>query len=192
MTITGAGSSLEYRGDGNDAWQVTTFSSLRGLLTDGAITDFNNTLLPLVDADFTGGYQWTDVVIPTGETLEIGYSLGLNDSAPGGPVPPANVCLSVDGVPSFGFLDDPDNVILTTNIGAGNAVTGVAWDVEIVTVDPSWFSETTVLVSDSTGSADADGEAFTPGAGPRLLWSHDIQFRRGDTNRDAYCRWRGW
>ena len=46
-------------GAGADAWQVTTFSTLRTALNDAALTDLDNTGLPFGPADFTGAFQWS-------------------------------------------------------------------------------------------------------------------------------------
>ncbi len=50
------------------------------------------------------------------------------------------------------------------NIGAGNALTGIAWDTHLETVGASWLSEASVLFSDSTGSADPNGINLTVSA----------------------------
>ncbi|GAB4177118.1 MAG: hypothetical protein Kow0020_13070 [Wenzhouxiangellaceae bacterium] len=86
-------------------------------------------------------------------------------SVSGAPAPQgiAPACLDVTGIASWDGLDDTDNIVIDLNIGAGNSLTGVAWDVNIATVGGSWRSEARVLLSDSTGSADPEGIVITPG-----------------------------
>ncbi|MDA3934121.1 MAG: hypothetical protein PF630_07340 [Gammaproteobacteria bacterium] len=81
----------------------------------------------------------------------------------GGGVPAVGVDMT--GIDSWDGIDDTDNIIIDLNIGAGNAMTGVSWDVGIATVGASWLSEPTVLFSDSTGSADPNGISLAPGTG---------------------------
>lgn len=55
------------------------------------------------------------------------------------------------------------NTVLSVNIGAGNTITGIGWDVDITTVGASWLSEATFRFADSS-FADA-GLFLTVGAG---------------------------
>lgn len=80
----------------------------------------------------------------------------------GGPV---TVCFSVNGIQSIDALDDPDNTIVDINIGAGNEVSGLAWDVNVATVGLSWLSEAVMQFSDSTGSADPNAINLSVGNG---------------------------
>lgn len=73
-------------------------------------------------------------------------------------------CQSFAGQASWDGPDDVDNIILNLNIGAGNTLTGVGWDIGIATIGGSWLSEATILHSDSTGTADPNGIALNIGA----------------------------
>jgi uncharacterized repeat protein (TIGR01451 family) len=73
--------------------------------------------------------------------------------------------LSMAGITSVDALDDPDNIVIDLNIGVGNALTGLSWDVGLATVGASWLSEPVILFSDSTGSTDPEGIFLTVGAG---------------------------
>lgn len=64
---------------------------------------------------------------------------------------------------SWDALGSPNNSVLSLNIGAGNTITGIGWDVEVETVGASWLSEPVFRFADSTG-ADA-GLFLTVGAG---------------------------
>lgn len=64
----------EMLGVGASAYQVTAFSTLRGLLTNGAVDNFNNTGLPFGPGDFTGGFQW-NLNIPAGQSVTVNASL---------------------------------------------------------------------------------------------------------------------
>jgi hypothetical protein len=72
--------------------------------------------------------------------------------------------ISVDGYTTGGTYDsgDPDNSSLTYNIGAGNQIVGVGWEVNIATVGASWLSESTVAIV--TASGDETGLFLSPGA----------------------------
>lgn len=64
---------------------------------------------------------------------------------------------------SFDGAGAAGNAVLTANIGAGNTITGIGWDVNIETVGPSWLSEPVFRFADSS-FADA-GLFLTVGAG---------------------------
>jgi len=74
-------------------------------------------------------------------------------------------CLSFDGRASWDGEDDPDNTIIDLDIGAGNTLTGVGWDIGVATVGASWLSEATIQHSDSNGSADPNAINLNVGAG---------------------------
>ena len=78
-------------------------------------------------------------------------------------IPPA--CLSFEALSSWDGLDDADNIVIDLDIGPGNTLTGVGWDIGIATVGDSWLSEATIQHSDSTGSADPNAINLTIGAG---------------------------
>lgn len=65
------GRSLTYSGIGASAWQVAAFSQVRDLLANNVVDNFNSTLLPFGPGDFTGGFQWSDVVIDPGFTRSV-------------------------------------------------------------------------------------------------------------------------
>lgn len=93
----------------------------------------------------------------------------------GGGIPTVGVDMT--GIDSWDGIDDTDNIIIDLNIGAGNAMTGVSWDVGIATVGASWLSEPTILFSDSTGSADLNGINLAPGTGEDA--PGDMEFSSG-------------
>jgi subtilisin family serine protease len=91
---------------------------------------------------------------------------GLPDQifADGFDTPDPPVCLSVEGRTSTGSFGsgDPDNSIVTLNIGAGNAMTGLSYDTTIETVGTSWLSESQVTFSSSAASADPNAINLAP------------------------------
>ena len=88
-----------------------------------------------------------DNVIPAGGLqTDTGNSL-LDASATLEVLP---VCLNIDGAASNDELGDPSNTQLVLDIGAGNSLTGIAFDVSITAFAPSWRSETVVRLTDST------------------------------------------
>lgn len=88
-------------------------------------------------------------------------------------------CLDFEGrdIDSWDGLDDADNIVIDLNIGAGNTLTGVGWDIGIATIGASWLSEATIQHSDSTGSADPNAINLNVGAG--LDNSGDQDFSSG-------------
>jgi hypothetical protein len=64
---------------------------------------------------------------------------------------------------SWDASGSPNNSVLSVNIGAGNTITGIGWDVTVETVGASWLSEPVFRFADSSG-ADA-GLFLTVGAG---------------------------
>lgn len=88
-------------------------------------------------------------------------------SLSGVPVAPKGsvAAASVAGIQSIDALNSPTNDVLEFNIGAGNALTGISWDVGIETLALSWVSEARVQFSSSTGSADPNAINLTVGNG---------------------------
>ncbi|GAB4184292.1 MAG: hypothetical protein Tsb002_07150 [Wenzhouxiangellaceae bacterium] len=83
------------------------------------------------------------------------------------------LCFDTQDIDSWDGLDDADNIIVEFNIGAGNALTGVSWDVSIETVGASWLSEATVQFSNSDGSADPNAINLSVGAGDDMAGTAD-------------------
>ncbi len=73
---------------------------------------------------------------------------------------------NVTGVRSGDLPGAPINEVYTWNIGAGNAVNGLGWDVVLTAFGFSWRNEIRVLVTDSTGLGGFNlgpGTDATPG-----------------------------
>jgi hypothetical protein len=108
MTITDGSSSNEaiVIAYGADAYQVTTYSALLDQLTDNSTDDLDNTGLPQIAQDFTGGFQWSSVTIAAGESQTFLTQLA-GDSAllpPGAiPEPDAGVLLGL-GLVALGVM----------------------------------------------------------------------------------------
>lgn len=64
------------------------------------------------------------------------------------------ICFSLSSLASWDNLEDSDNIIVDLDLGAGNSLTGVGWDIGIATVGDSWLSEATIQLSNSTGPVD--------------------------------------
>lgn len=72
----------------------------------------------------------------------------------------------VTGIQSGDLPGAPINQVFFVNIGAGNAVNGLGWDVVLTAFGLSWRSEIRVLVTDSTGLGGfnlAPGTDASPG-----------------------------
>ncbi|MCC7435444.1 MAG: PEP-CTERM sorting domain-containing protein [Methanoregulaceae archaeon] len=82
MRITDATALInaEYRALDADAYQIGAFATVRGLLTDADIDNFNNSGLPFGPGDFTGGVQWNF-------TLDPGQEIALQTTRTLNPVP---------------------------------------------------------------------------------------------------------
>ncbi|MBL8745963.1 MAG: PEP-CTERM sorting domain-containing protein [Phycisphaerae bacterium] len=81
----------------------------------------------------------------------------------------------VTGIGSGDLPGAPINVVAFVNIGAGNAVNGMGWDVVLTAFGASWRSEIRVLVTDSTGLGGfnlAPGSANQTPGGPTAYSSN--------------------
>jgi hypothetical protein len=79
MTIRDATGPIQasWRALDTSAYQVTTFATVRGLLTNTAVNNLNNTGLPFGPGDFTGALQW-DVNLGPRESFMIQSSYALS------------------------------------------------------------------------------------------------------------------
>ena len=69
--------------------------------------------------------------------------------------------IDVSDIPSMDLLDDPSNITVSNNIGAGMIITGIGWDLTVGTIGTSWRSE-----ARSQWSTDAGPFVYvTPGSG---------------------------
>jgi len=75
----------------------------------------------------------------------------------------AQACVDMTGINSWDSLDDADNVFIDVDISSSLKVVGVAWDVGIASIGDSWLADASVLVSNSSGSADANAVILSPG-----------------------------
>lgn len=64
--------------------------------------------------------------------------------------------VDVTGINSWDGFGDPDNVVLSVDLGAGAVITGIGWDVSITPFGDSWYSEATASFSDSSGGQAVD------------------------------------
>lgn len=76
MTITDGPWTAEFQGIGASAYQVTSFATLRGLLSNAVVDNLSNTGLPFGPGDFTGGFQWVLQIAPGGSAT-IGERLAI-------------------------------------------------------------------------------------------------------------------
>lgn len=72
----------------------------------------------------------------------------------------APVQFDVAGIQSLGAGGAPSASVFNLNIGANAHVTGVSFDVNVTAFSPSWLSELSVALTDSTRSV---GVEFAPG-----------------------------
>lgn len=87
--------------------------------------------------------------------------------------------LPTQNVPSWDGQGSPNNAVVFFNIGAGNAVNGIGWDVVLTAFGASWRSEIAILVTDSanlpfTGFTLRPGAANTSPGGPTAYSSQGI------------------
>lgn len=74
--------------------------------------------------------------------------------------PAAVAPFSIAGIDSWDLQGDADNIVMNFDIGAGNQVTGISFDVGIASVGASWCSEADVFFTDSGLTT---GVILTPG-----------------------------
>lgn len=67
----------EYSAVNADNYQVGAFSTVRQLLTNTTVNNFNNSGLPFGPADFTGGFQWSGITISPGSTRAVTVSFAV-------------------------------------------------------------------------------------------------------------------
>lgn len=77
----------------------------------------------------------------------------------------AGPTLSVEGMTTGAGYDsgNPFNSNVTLDIGEGNALIGIGWEITIETFDPSWLSESRLAIVSNSG--DGTGLFLTPGVG---------------------------
>ncbi len=74
----------------------------------------------------------------------------------------ATTTLDLSGIDSWDVQGDPDNLVISLDLGAGSVLTGIGWDVTLTPVGASWYSEPTIGLTDSGGG---QGINVAPGAG---------------------------
>jgi hypothetical protein len=103
IAISDAQNAATYLGLGAAAYFVRTYDEVddvAGLLSDGSITDFDDSGLPLGPADVTAGYQW-NLVLGAGESLSARAVMAANT-----PVEICGNCLDDDDDGLVDFEDD--------------------------------------------------------------------------------------
>jgi hypothetical protein len=70
--------------------------------------------------------------------------------------------VNLNNAESWDAQGSPLNTIITVNVGVGNQVTGLGWDLDIETVGASWLSEVVFSFGDSVASP---GLFLTAGVG---------------------------
>jgi hypothetical protein len=68
--------------------------------------------------------------------------------------------VDVTGIQSVGELDDPNNTVLTFDIGPNSRITSISYSVDVTALSPSWLSELGLYFSNSKGT---EGIYFNPG-----------------------------
>lgn len=74
----------------------------------------------------------------------------------------APLVVNLDRVDSVGEIGDPDNTVLTYDIGANSLITGISYNINVTAYSPSWLDELGLAFTNSKGT---DGVVFNPGAG---------------------------
>ena len=72
----------------------------------------------------------------------------------------APLVVNVAGIESYGDYGDAANTVLTFNVGANVTITGISYSVNVTAFTPSWLSELTLAIEDSS---QASGVFFSPG-----------------------------
>ncbi len=74
----------------------------------------------------------------------------------------APLVVNLDRVDSVGEIGDPDNTVLTYDIGANSLITGISYNINVTAYSPSWLNELGLAFTNSKGT---DGVVFNPGVG---------------------------
>ena len=61
--------------------------------------------------------------------------------------------VNISNVASFGELGTDGNTVMTVNVGANATLIGMSYNVNVTAYDPSYLSELSLAISDSTGTA---------------------------------------
>jgi hypothetical protein len=94
MTITDGPWTAEFQGPGALNYQVTSFATLRGNLTNAVVNNLTNTGLPFGPGDFTGGFQW-DLPLSPGQSMTVTERLAIV------PAPASMALLGLGGLLAF-------------------------------------------------------------------------------------------
>ncbi len=117
----------EYAGVGANAFKVLPFSAttdVAALLSDTAVTNFDNATVPLANADMTAGMQWTSRTIPPSGTLSVTAIIAINS-----PIVLANADVSItktDGVTQVAQGGSTTYTITASNAGPDATAATVA------------------------------------------------------------------
>lgn len=81
--LTDGTQTAQYRGVGATAFLVRPFGAtdVGTVLSDTAVTNFDNSGLPFGPGDFTAGFQWAGVVVPAGESRTVMAVVAINTVA---------------------------------------------------------------------------------------------------------------
>lgn len=74
----------------------------------------------------------------------------------------APLTINISGVDSTGEFGDPDNTVLTYNVGANSTITNVTYSFNLTAFSPSWLSEIGLAFTDSDVTT---GVLLNPGFG---------------------------
>jgi hypothetical protein len=74
----------------------------------------------------------------------------------------APLVVDITGVQSNGEFGDPNNTVLTFNVGANSTITSIDYSLNLTAYKPSWLSEIGLAFTDSSAF---DGNLFNPGLG---------------------------
>jgi hypothetical protein len=86
-----------HRGLGAGAWQVTSFNTLFTALTNTTVGDLNNTGLPFPSGDYTGAWEWNNLIIGVGGSVSVTAVHAINQEAI-----PAPAALALFGLAAVG------------------------------------------------------------------------------------------
>jgi len=100
-----------------------------------------------------------DVVQPSEVTTYVTPTIISQDTFAG----TTTMVVDIAGTDSWDLLGDSDNIVLTVPLTTGDMMTGIGWDVTLMTVGGSWLSEARFYFDGS--DQDLSGLFLTPGVG---------------------------
>jgi len=149
--------TMDYSSGGELLFADFSLPAVNASPTGELFLEFNETFVDGENPDTIWNDSAAPVVLPPGVRL-----VCIDQAACDAAVNPAPPWLSVEGMETWGSSGAPNNSTMTLDIGVGNEVIGVGYDVTIETLGFSWLSESRLSVRSNEGDSTASGAVIQP------------------------------